>query len=104
MTHREAFIVTCIELTRMDGELSVEEMNRCFEILKTLGFSDAEFESVEDRLDQFSEDELLLSIKDMPPIMKKNLMTAMQEIAGSDGVDDSEIEFINTIRDIVKSS
>ena len=40
MTHREAFIITCIELTRMDGELSPAEMNRCLGVLKALGLGD----------------------------------------------------------------
>ena len=104
MTHREAFIVTCIEMTRMDGELSVQELNRCLDVLKTLGFSDEEFTLVENKLDQFDEQELILAIKDMVPVMKKNLLLAIQEIAGSDGVDDSEIEFIATIRDLIKST
>jgi hypothetical protein len=40
----------------------------------------------------------------MAVVMKKNLLLAMQDIAGSDGVDDSEIEFITTIRDIIKQA
>jgi len=103
MTHREAFIVTCIELTRMDGELTVHEMNRCIEVLKTLDFSDKEFTDVEDKLDQFEENDLIDSIKDMGLAMKKNLLKAMEDIAGSDGVDDSEVEFINTVRGIIKN-
>jgi uncharacterized tellurite resistance protein B-like protein len=103
MTHREAFIVTCIELTRMDGELSVHEMNRCIEVLKALGFSDKEFTDVEDKLDQFEENDLIDSIKDMGLAMKKNLLKAMEDIAGLDGVDDSEVEFINTVRGIIKN-
>ncbi|NBU98858.1 MAG: TerB family tellurite resistance protein [Spirochaetia bacterium] len=104
MTHREAFILTCIELTRMDGELSVEEMNRCSGVLNSLGFSSLEFDNVENNLDQFSEEDLITTIKDMAPIMKKNLLLAMQDIAGSDGVDDSEIDFISTIREIIKQA
>ena len=69
MTEREAFIVSSIELTRMDGALSPEEMNSCLEVLKKLGYSDEEFERVEDKLDEYS--------------------------AGSDSIDESEIEFIN---------
>ncbi len=103
MTHREAFIVTCIELTRMDGELSVHEMNRCIEVLKTLGFSEKEFTDVEEKLDQFEENDLIDSIKDMGLAMKKNLLKAMEDIAGSDGVDDSEVEFINIVRGIIKN-
>jgi uncharacterized tellurite resistance protein B-like protein len=104
MTHREAFILTCIELTRMDGELSPAEMNRCSDVLKALGFSSSEFDNVENNLDQFTEEDLIASIKDMAVVMKKNLLLAMQDIAGSDGVDDSEIEFITTIRDIIKQA
>ncbi len=102
MTHREAFIITCIELTRMDGELSPAEMTNCLNVLKSLGFTDSEFDHVENNLDQFTEDDLITSIKDMAPIMKKNLLKAMQEIAGSDGAVDSELEFISQIREILK--
>ena len=104
MTHREAFIITCIELTRMDGELSPAEMNRCLGVLKALGFTNSEFDNVENNLDQFTEDDLIASIKDMAVIMKKNLLLAMQEIAGSDGADESELEFITTIREIIKQN
>ncbi len=102
MTHREAFIITCIELTRMDGELSPAEMTNCLNVLKSLGFSDSEFDHVENNLDQFTEDDLIASIKDMAPIMKKNLLKAMQEIAGSDGAVDSELDFISQIREILQ--
>jgi hypothetical protein len=78
-------------------------MNRCIEVLKTLGFSDKEFVDVEDKLDQFEENDLIDSIKDMGLAMKKNLLKAMEDIAGSDGVDDSEVEFINIVRGIIKN-
>lgn len=104
MTEREAFILTCIELTRMDGLLSPEEMQTCLNTLRNLGYTDEEFDQVENKLDEYSEEDLIAAIERMPKVMKKNLLLAMQQIAGSDSIDESEIEFINSIMNIIKNA
>lgn len=101
MTHNEAFIATCIEVTRMDGELSNEEMSKCLEVLKGYGINQEEFDAVVDKLDQFTEDDWIATIKSMTKDTKSKLLAATDLIARSDGMDSSEFEFINSIKEIL---
>jgi uncharacterized tellurite resistance protein B-like protein len=101
MNSNQAFIATCIEVIRIDGEVSNQEMNRCQEVLQAAGFSSEEIEKTVELMDTFSEDELVQAISALPAEQKKNLLDSIISIAGSDGLDSDEYEFINSVRSIL---